>query len=334
MVNNNMPLREIRSCFITGGTGFIGSHLVEFLLNRDIQVRCLVRDPVRLGWLEGLPIELVKGDLGSRNALEEGASGVDAVFHLAGTVVAVDREEYFKVNAEGCRNLAEATLKKNRSVKIFIYVSSLAAAGPSRPGSSVSEDEEPHPVSHYGRSKRDGERLLAGFEGLPLVIVRPSAVYGPRDSVSLMFFKIGMRGLFPVFNAAADISLINVHDLVRGITSAAEMGRFGSIYNLADKRTVKTDDLPGIIGRALGVNVRRIPVSTCLAWTAALPFEVKGKLTGRMPIFNLQKVKELTAAGWACSTEKAGAELAFRTEVKLEDGFKETAQWYMEHGWL
>ncbi len=334
MVNNNMLLREIRSCFVTGGTGFIGSHLVEFLLNRDIQVRCLVRDPGQLGWLEGLPIDLVKGDLGSMNALEEGAAGVDAVFHLAGTVAAVSRDAYFKINAEGCRNLAEATLKKNRSVKIFIYVSSIAAVGPSRPGSAVSEDEEPHPVSHYGRSKRDGERLLAGIEGLPLVIVRPSAVYGPRDSGNLMFFKIGMRGLLPVFNAAADISLIYIHDLVRGITSAAEMGRFDAIYNLADERTVTTADLPGIIGRALGVKVRRVSVPVCLVWTAALLFEVKGRLTGRMPIFNLQKVNELTAAGWACSTEKAAGELAFRTEVKIEDGFKEAARWYRERGWL
>ncbi|MFV1957063.1 MAG: NAD-dependent epimerase/dehydratase family protein [bacterium] len=334
MVNNDMPLREIRSCFVTGGTGFIGSHLVEFLLSRDTQVRCLVRDTGRSGWLKGLPVDLVKGDLGSRNALEEGAAGVDAVFHLAGAVAAVNRDEYFNVNAKGCRNLAEATLRANRSVKTFIYVSSIAAAGPSRPGSAVSEDGEPHPVSHYGRSKLEGERLLASFEGLPLVIVRPSGVYGPRDSMGLTFFKIGMRGLLPLFNAAADISLINVHDLVRGIVLAARKRRIGAIYNLADETTVKAAELPDIIGRALGVKVRSVPLPACFLWAAALPMEVKGRLTGRMPNLNLQKVRELTASGWVCSTQKAAQELAFRTEVKIEDGFEEVARWYREHGWL
>ncbi len=333
MVNIDMPIRKIRTCFVTGATGFIGSHLVELLLAMDMEVRCLLRDPDRPGWLEGLPITKVKGDLFSLRSLEDGAAGADAVFHLAGATAAPNRREYFNINAQGCLNLGQA-VGQNGGAKVLVYVSSAAAGGPSAPGCAVSEDDEPAPVTHYGWSKLEGEKLLKGLKDLPLVIVRPPAVYGPRDRENLLLFKLASKGILPIFNALASLSLINVVDLVRGIWAAAERGRPGSTYNLADDLPVKTVDLPDIMGRAMGRKIRGITVPTGFLRSAAFFYEMAGKLSGRMPVFNIQKVNELTAPGWVVNTDRAAAELAFSTEVSLEDGFLEVAHWYREKGWI
>lgn len=333
MVNIDMSIRKIRTCFVTGATGFIGSHLVEFLLGRDVEVRCLLRDPDRPGWLEGLPIRIVKGDLFSPGSLADGAAGVDAVFHLAGATAALNRREYFSINAEGCLTLGRA-VRQNGDVKVFVYVSSAAAGGPSLPGTAVREDDEPAPVTYYGRSKLEGERLLQGLDDLPLVVVRPPAVYGPRDKENLQLFKMAAKGILPVFNARAWMSLIHVRDLVRGIWAAAERGRGGSIFNLADDNPVRAVNLPEIMGQALGRKVRGITVPTGVLRSMAFFYEVGGKLTGKMPVFNLQKVNELTAPGWVLNTDRAAAELAFKTEICVEAGFLEVAEWYRDKGWI
>ena len=146
-----MPSREIRTCFVTGGTGFIGSHLVDHLLQRSCEVRCLVRDRSRLRWLQEKPVTIVEGDLASRSVIQEAASGTDAVFHLAGVTAAGSRETYRQINAEGCRSVAAASLSARHPPDVFIYMSSLAAIGPGRFDEVVVENRVPQPVTDSGR---------------------------------------------------------------------------------------------------------------------------------------------------------------------------------------
>jgi dihydroflavonol-4-reductase len=329
-----MPSREIRTCFVTGGTGFIGSHLVDHLVQRGCDVRCLVRDRSRLRWLQGKPVTIVEGGLGSRSVIQEAASGTDAVFHLAGATAAGSREAYRKINTEGCRSVATASLSARYPPEVFIYMSSLAAIGPGRFDEIVAENRVPHPVTDYGRSKLEGERVLSEMGPLPLVVVRPTAVYGPRDKEIFPLFRLASKGVFPVFNTESRISLIHVEDLIRGVISAAEKGRVGETYFLTHPTPVEASSLPQLFGSALGRRVRTIRVPGPVLNAAAALSETWGRVSGKMPIFNRDKVKELTAAGWICDWEKAEREIAFRAEVNLADGLLETARWYREQKWF
>lgn len=329
-----MLSRNIRTCFVTGGTGFIGSHLVDHLLEKGCHVRCLIRDPSRAGWLEGKSIEFVHGDLESPEALKKGLRGVDAVFHLAGITAAGSQAEYCRVNAEGCRRLADAAMGSDEPPGLFLYVSSQAAVGPGIPGNKMDEMAIPAPLTAYGRSKLEGERLLTAIIGLPLLIVRPPAVYGARDKEMLPLFKLANRGFSPILNASANLSLIHVSDLVEGIFKAAVSGKLGETYFLANEDPVKATDLPDIFAKALGRVVKGIRVPSVLLGAAASLSEMYGRLTEKVPVFNRDKVKELTAQCWVCSSQKAKDDFSFTTAVNVEDGFRETAAWYREGGML
>ena len=183
---------------VTGGTGFIGSHLTEALIRKGVQVRCLLRKTSDLKWLKGLPIEFVHGDCNDKTSLEKAVRGVDWVFHLAGVTKAIKEETYFEVNGLGTENLIHACLENNPRLQKFIYISSQAAAGPSRNGCNKKELDPCEPVSFYGRSKRVGEELvLTHAHELPVLILRPSAVYGPRDKDIFAFFKCLSRRIKP-----------------------------------------------------------------------------------------------------------------------------------------
>ena len=210
---------------MTGGTGFIGSHLVEALLQRGIQVRCLLRKTSDLKWLKGLPIEVHWGDCNDKNSLREAVKGVDQVFHLAGVTKAVHEKTYFEVNAFGTENLIHACLENNPHIQKFIYLSSQAAAGPCRNGNKKRESDQCEPVSPYGQSKRMGEELaLAHAHELPLLILRPSAVYGPRERDIYTFFKLLSKRIKPCLSGQDQhISLCYVEDIVQAILLAAQV---------------------------------------------------------------------------------------------------------------
>ena len=329
-----MPSREIRTCFVTGGTGFIGSHLVGHLLQRGCEVRCLVRDRSRLKWLQGQSVNVVEGDLSSHSLIREAASGTDAVFHLAGVTAAGSRETYRKINAEGCRSVAAASLSAPHPPEVFIYMSSLAAIGPGRFDEVVTENRVPHPVTDYGRSKLEGERILSELGPLPLVVVRPPAVYGPRNREMFPLFKLASMGIFPVFNPESRISVIHVEDLVRGVISAAEKGRVGETYFLTHPTPVNARDFPHLFGHAFGRKVRTLRVPVPMLKAAAAMSETWGRITGNMPVFNRDKVNELTATWLVCAWEKAQRDIAFEADVDFADGLYGTAKWYREQGWL
>ena len=203
---------------VTGGTGFIGSHLVEALVKRGVSVRCVVREPARPGWLEGLDVELVKGDCARPDTLGGAASGMDYVFHAAGITKAADPREYYLANAEGARFMAEAAARDAGGAVKFVYVSSQAAAGPSSEGVARKEDDPPAPVTDYGRSKLLGEKYVLGLrDRLNVAIVRPTSVYGPRDRDIYTFFKLVSRGVRTAFRQRRLVSLCYVDDLVEGM---------------------------------------------------------------------------------------------------------------------
>jgi nucleoside-diphosphate-sugar epimerase len=224
---------------ITGANGFVGSHLVERLLDRGYQVKCLVRKTSNLKWLSGLKVEYVYGDISIKDSLKDAVREVDIIIHSAGLTKAKNREEYFKANAKGTRNLVEACLVVNPKLQMFIYISSQAASGPGEDERPKDEAAPCRPVSDYGGSKLEGEKIVSEYSSkLPVTIIRPPAVYGPRDTDMLGFFKVVKYGFRISFGKGESyISLVYVKDLADGIILAVENPKaIGQIYFIADDR--------------------------------------------------------------------------------------------------
>ena len=322
---------------VTGATGFIGSHVVEALLQRGDQVRCLIRDPNHLKWLRGLPVEVVQGNCNDKNSLKDAVTAVDQLFHLAGVTKAVDEKTYFEVNAYGTQNLVRACLEHNPSLQKFIHLSSLAAAGPCQNGGQKKETDLCNPVSPYGQSKRMGEDLaLAHAHELPLLILRPSAVYGPRDRDLYTLFKLLSKKIKPCFYTREQrISLCFVEDIVRAILLASETKEgSGDIFFLSDGRDYRMEEVSDIFASAMGVNPVCIRVPEWMMYAVASLSEYFSKLTGKPALLNRGKIEEMVQKNWVCDITKAKMVLGFNPQVSLVEGARLTFEWYKKESWL
>lgn len=320
---------------VTGGTGFLGSHLVEGLLEAPgTEVFALVRDPGRLRWLEGeARVRLLPGDLRSVPALPEGLA---AVYHAAGSTKTLRSSAYYTVNRDGTTNLLRA-LEDRSDRPRFVHVSSLAAVGPSAPGRAVREDDQPRPVSRYGDSKLQAEKeVLARRDRFPVVILRPGAMYGPRDEDFLQFFRWIGRGLVPVVGPARPMSLVHVRDVVRAALLAGRADvASGEVFHVADRTPCTWEDLGRIAARILGTRPVRVRLPLWTAFLAAAAAEASGRLLGRdQGLLNRDKVRLARARGWVADVDKARRLLGFETRVALEQGLEETIAWYRAKGLL
>jgi dihydroflavonol-4-reductase len=322
---------------VTGGTGFIGSHLVEALLKKGIQVRCLLRKTSDLKWLKGLPIEVHWGDCNDKNSLREAVEGVEQVFHLAGVTKAVHEKTYFEVNAFGTENLIYACLENNPRIQKFIYLSSQAAAGPCRNGNKKKESDQCKPVSPYGQSKQMGEELaMAHAQELPLLILRPSAVYGPRERDIYTFFKLLSKRIKPCLPSKDQhISLCYVEDIIQAILLAAQVkGSSGEIFFLSDGQDYRLEEIGDVFAQAMGVNTFCIPVPEWMIIGMASFSEYLSKLSGKPPLLNKGKVEEILQRNWVCDITKAKTALGFEPHISLAQGAKLTFEWYKKENWL
>ena len=325
---------------VTGATGFIGTALAERLVEQGDEVRALVRDPSRASELRRMGVELVRGDVSRPESLERAVPDVDVVVHLAGLVKAVTREELFAVNAEGTRALAEAVARSGRPK--FVLVSSLAAAGPSRPDRPRTEADSPAPVSLYGQSKLAAEEVLRGMAAdLHSSVVRPPIVYGPRDKEFLpSLFQLAKAGLV-LKSGFGDkrYSIIHVEDLVGLIVAVAARGTRLERENAAAGVYFADDGVQhtweGLARGALGALGKRgtvVPVPELVTWLAAGAATATSRLTGRAAILSLDKMMEIREAAWTCSSQKARQELGWKPRVSLVEGMRAAVKWYRDRG--
>jgi nucleoside-diphosphate-sugar epimerase len=335
-----MPARTV---LVTGATGFVGSHVVDQLLQAGEKVRVLVRATSNLRWLEGKDVVRVTADLRDPEDLRAAVEGTSAVFHFGGLIAAHSVEEFIRANGEGTMALAAAfrrTAPPDGS-GLFLYCSSLAAGGPAPPVDRspfphVTEDDPPRPVSPYGHSKLLGEQGLAVLEGHARVVVfRPPAIYGPRDESILKFVRWIERGWMPIPpRGNASFSLIHVGDLARASVLALHDDRARGLYYLSDGRAHSWQDIGRMIGRSLGIRVRPIRVPMILAKVAAAIGEAAAHMGGKPPLVSFGKIRELQQKSWVCLPEKANREFGFTPLVAIEEGMEETVQWYRKAGWL
>ncbi|MDA8084820.1 MAG: NAD-dependent epimerase/dehydratase family protein [Nitrospiraceae bacterium] len=316
---------------LTGATGFIGSHLAEALVERGYQVTCLTRKTSSLRWIGHLDLEYIHADLGDPHSYAEKLHEFGIIFHLAGLTKAAREEDFFSVNYGGTVSLLQAVEAGNPGMRRFVHVSSLAAAGPSLDGRPVDESTPPRPVSAYGRSKLKAEDAVRAAGGkIPFTIVRPPAVYGPRDTDFLMMFKTIRRGFFP-FWGISTYSLLHVTDVVRGIIMAAEAETAaGKTFFLSDHMVYTNEDIAREIGAALGSKPLRLPIPRAI-------FPIVGYIGQKIDkkgIINRDRILDFSYTNWTCDPSRAERELGYTAIKMLREGIKWTAEWYRTHQWL
>ena len=315
---------------VTGGTGFIGGHLLDKLTARGATVRCLMRRKAGRPLPEA--VEPAYGDLTTGQGLDEALRGVTEVFHLAGVTKALTRDDYYAGNARATENLAQAL--SGRRVRL-VHVSSLAAIGPSPDGVPVPEDAEPQPLTHYGKSKLEGERIVRRL-GPDAVIVRPPVVYGPRDRDVFQILKSISRGLvIEISGGERWFSAIYVEDLVEGLLAAiGSPAAAGRTYFLAHPKPASWGELGSIAAGIMGRRTRVVRVPPMLAHAAGWCAEVWSRVTRQPGIVSRDKVAEAQCKYWTCDTRRAAAELGFQAKTPLDAGLARTLAWYKEAGWL
>lgn len=336
---------------VTGASGFVGHHLSQALVAQGNDVTCLVRKSSNVERLKPLGVTLVYGDVTDPSSLVPAVAGKAVVYHLAGRIKALRRQQYYDVNEAGCRNVAQACAAQS-SPPVLVSVSSLAAAGAASNSHLRVETDAPQPVSDYGRSKRAGELAIEPFaDRLPITIVRPPIVLGEGDLPSLALFKtikrLGMH--FVVGWKPHRFSVIHAADLARALILVAERGERLAAASPGDAVAIRAQgyyfaagyehptygELGKMVGAAMGRRFTLIvPLGPAVAWGAAACSEVLAQIV-RVPfIFRLDKLREARAGSWTCSPQKAFDQLGFRVETPLLDRLRQTFEWYCREKWL
>lgn len=323
---------------VTGASGFLGSHVAEQLKSQGHEVRCLVRRSSKIRYLEDLGVELAFGAIEQPGSLPEAVRGVDAVVHCAGVVKARGPEEFDRVNHLGTRYLLEATAEHAPGVRRFVYVSSAGVMGPGREGVRHRVSDEPRPVTHYARSKLAGERAALEFKDrLPITILRPVAVYGPRDQEILAFFKMVNLGLVVrMGDGLKSCSMVFGPDCADACIRAIEAPvPSGSIYFVEDGDALSFGTMCDLAAEALGVQTwGRIRVPVTVLRGAAAVSETFGRLTNKAVMFTRDKVNELVMEHFVCDASDARRDLGWEPKVNFARGAKITADWYKANQWL
>jgi nucleoside-diphosphate-sugar epimerase len=327
--------------FVTGGTGFVGSHLVEALLQRGDEVVCLVRNPAKLQQrFPQRPPQSVAGDLADRTALRTGCAGVDVVFHAAGLTAARSRAEFFAVNADGTARVLEAAAETAPGLVRFVYVSSQAAGGPSHHGRPKTETDEAEPISHYGTSKLAGETAVRKA-GLPWTVVRPPSVYGPYDTGFFSVFRLARVGIMPVIGGGGqELSLVYVTDLVRALLTTTLPAATGRTYFACHREIVTARQFARAVFDAVQRSLRtaREPIVLPLpSWATRAVLHLTGtgaRLLGRATLLSSDKATELLADAWTCDPAALECDTGWSACTGYEEGLGLTANWYRENGWL
>jgi dihydroflavonol-4-reductase len=321
--------------FVTCGTGFIGSHLIDHFLDyNDTEIYALVRDLDNLKWLKGLKINLLEGDLLNIPLLPP---DIDYVFHVAGSTKAYKIADYYTVNQQGTASLFQALQAQNIHPKKVVYMSSIAASGPCSDGTAVKEDSPPCPVSPYGKSKLEGEtEALKYRETIPLVIARISVVFGPRDRGLIPYFKFIQKGFLPSVGSKQKLaSLIYIKDLVKALELCIHKElASGEILHFANQEPSSWEELGRLAAEAMQIKLINLKLPLPLAYLVSYGAEVLGKMRKDPSILNRQKFEELRQDGWVVDTQQAKEKLGFSPQYSLKKAIHETIDWYTTNNWL
>jgi nucleoside-diphosphate-sugar epimerase len=330
----------MKKILITGANGFIGSFLVEEALRRNYDVYAGVREGSNREYLSDSRINFFEMDYSSSEALRDKFSDApkfDFIIHNAGLTKAVKKSDYLTVNFEYTKNIIDSLVSQNKVPEKFIYMSSLAAFGPADESelSMVKLTDTPRPVTSYGRSKLESEKYLMGMEDFPYLIIRPTAVYGPREKELYTFFKLINRNMEPYIGLKKQyLTFIYIKDLAKAVFHATESDAVNKAYFVSDGGSYDSKTLGKIIKTQLHKKTLTFNIPVGLARFVAFMAEKTNNLTGKLSVLNLEKMNELESVNWKCDIQPLTNETGFLADYDLNDGITETIAWYKKANWL
>ena len=322
---------------VTGGTGFVGSHVVRALLSRGRRVRCLVRAESRRDQLEGLPVEIAVGNLTDAASLSPALSGVHTLYHVAADyrLWARDPQELYRANPGGTENILAAAAAAG--VARVVHTSSVAALGLMPDGSAADETtpvERARIIGHYKKSKYDAERVAQKWaaRGLPVVIVNPSTPIGEGDIKPTPTGQMIVDFLNRRLPAYVDtgLNLVDVRDVAEGHLAAAERGRVGERYILGN-RNMTLREILETLARLTGLPAPAVRLPHWIPLAAAAVTTGVARVTGRPPRVSLESVRMSTHRMFF-DAKKAVRELGL-PQTPVEDALSRAVSWFRERGY-
>jgi len=311
---------------IIGATGFIGSHLLETLVEKKWDITCLARPQSQTGVIEKMPVRILRGHLDNQDVLENAVEGQDYIFHLAARIRPAPPEVYDRANHRLTRDLANACLRKNQEIKRFVYISSISVAGPTPPGQHFDETYPPNPASEYGRTKLKGEQALKEiWDKLPATIIRPPNVYGARQQETEILIRLIRKRIVPLLKEEGkSTSLIYIKDLIRGILLATESPEAQSqTYYLTDEEGYSWREIILTLKKIVLGNSFYLPIPENLIYFLAWFADMLRAAGFKKLFFGRRVWNAMAKSRWLFSSSKAGKELAFRPHYKLDAGLKD-----------
>ena len=326
---------------ITGASGFIGSFIAEEALRQGYETWVAVRKSSSRRYLQDSRLHFVELNLADIGELHDRLHGshFDYVVHAAGLTKCLHEDDFYRVNTQGTVNLAEAVMQECPGLKRFVFISSLSIMGPvreQRPFGNITDTDTPRPNTAYGKSKLAAEQMLGQMKNLPLVILRPTGVYGPREKDYFMMAK-SIKGHvdFAAGMKPQDLTFIYVSDVVQAVFLALEKGRNGVKYIISDGNVYASRTFSDLLRARLGNPLLiRLKAPLWLLYAICAVCGAWSHLTGRMTALNGDKYNIMKQRNWRCDISRARRELGFNPAYPLEKGVELTVDWYKKNGWL
>lgn len=322
---------------LTGASGFVGSHILDRLRARGLETAVLLRPTSSRRFIEHhrRDVEVRLGSLDDPDSLARALEGTTHVVHCAGCTRAIRNSDFDQINHLGTRNLVAAVNARRPQLRRLVHISSLAVTGPATPAKPARESDPLNPVSEYGKSKLAGELAVRNECRVEFVVLRPPAVYGPRDDGFLTMFKAVKGHLLPQPNARQALSLVFARDVAEAAAICLDHPEaVGKTYFVAAREIVTARQMAEEIAKQMRRWTVPCPLPPAALWLMCLAQEGFSRLTGRPSLLNRQKFAELRAPGWVCDASRLKQEIGFECPTALRAGIAETLSWYRQEHWL
>ncbi len=321
---------------LTGANGFVGSHIAESCLKEGFQLTCLLRKSSDTTFIRDLIYNRITGDINDENALSRFVPDQNIIIHNAGLTKARNESEFMEVNTNGTKNILNAILKFNPNIRRFILISSQAAVGPTPSKEPLDESIPKKPITAYGRSKALAEEICQKYSNkIPITIIRPPVVFGPRDKDIYEYFRIINKGIQPVIGKENTFSVVSIQNLVKGILlSIHKQDKKLECYFITDEGDYTWDQFSSMISYKLNKKPIKIKIPNWIVLIFASINEVYSKIFKKAVLLNREKIKEMKQKRWVVSSQKATNELGYKPIITTKQAIAITVEWYKKNEWL